>query len=63
MLKHLVPRSLFGRSLLIVVTPIVLLQLVLAYVFFERHWDTVTRRLALGLVGDISFVIQTLSEA
>ena len=63
MLKHLVPRSLFGRSLLIVVTPIVLLQLVLAYVFFERHWDTVTRRLALGLVGDISLVIQTLSEA
>lgn len=63
MLKHLVPRSLFGRSLLIVVTPIVLLQLVLVYVFFERHWDTVTRRLALGLVGDISLVIQTLSEA
>ncbi len=63
MLKRIMPKSLFGRSLLILVTPIVLLQLVLAYVFYERHWDTVTRRLALGLVGDISMVIQNLREA
>ena len=63
MLKQIMPKSLFGRSLLIVVTPIVLLQLVLAYVFYERHWDTVTRRLALGLVGDVSMVIQNLREA
>lgn len=63
MRRHLLPRTLFGRSLLIVVTPIILLQLVLAYVFFESHWDTVSRRLALGLVGDISLVIQTLNEA
>ena len=63
MLKRIMPKSLFGRSWRILVTPIVLLQLVLAYVFYERHWDTVTRRLALGLVGDISMVIQNLREA
>ncbi len=62
MLKRMMPRSLFGRSLLILVTPVVVLQLVLAYVFYERHWDTVTRRLALGFAGDISMVIQSLRE-
>ena len=58
LLRGLLPKSLFGRSLLIVVTPVLLLQLVLSIVFFERHWDTVTRRLALGLAGDIAVVIQ-----
>ncbi len=36
-LKRLVPRTLFGRSLLIIVIPLILLQLVAAYVFYERH--------------------------
>jgi two-component system osmolarity sensor histidine kinase EnvZ len=63
MLKRLLPKTLFGRSLAIVATPLVLLQIVVAYVFYEAHWDTVTRRLALGLAGDISMVIQSLREA
>ena len=63
MLKRLLPKTLFGRSLAIVATPLVLLQIVVAYVFYEAHWDTVTRRLALGLAGDISMVIQSLRDA
>jgi hypothetical protein len=34
----LLPKSLFGRSFLIIVTPMAILQLVLAFVFYERHW-------------------------
>ena len=63
LLRRLLPKSLFARSLLIVVTPVMLLQLVLSVVFFERHWDTVTRRLALGLAGDIAIVIQLQRNA
>ena len=40
----------------------VLLQGVVAYVFFERHWDTVSRRLALGLTGDIIYVMRTIQK-
>ena len=57
-LKRFVPRTLFGRALLIIVTPLVLLQLVAAYIFFERHWDTVGRHLALNLANDIATVIK-----
>ena len=60
MLKQLMPRTLFGRSLVILVTPFVLLQIIATYVFYERHWDDVSRRLALGLAGDISMVITLL---
>ena len=44
MLKRFLPRSLFGRAVFIVVTPVVLLQIVAAVVFYDRHLDAVTRR-------------------
>ena len=60
MLKRLLPNTLFGRALLMIVTPLVVVELVAAYVFFERHWETVSRRLALGVAGDIAMVIRSL---
>ncbi len=56
-LKRLMPRGLYGRSLLIFITPMVLLQSVVAYVFMERHWETVTRRLSQAVSRDISAII------
>ncbi len=61
--RLLMPRSLFGRSLLIVLLPLLILQAVLAYVFYERHWETVTRWLALGLAGDLRMVSELLEGA
>jgi two-component system osmolarity sensor histidine kinase EnvZ len=59
-IKRYLPKTLFGRALIIIVTPVVLLQLIATYIFYERHWDHVTRRLAQGLGGDISMVIHLL---
>ena len=56
------PKTFFGRSLVIILIPVLLLQLVLIYFFYERHWDDVGRRLALALGGQISYVIKTLEE-
>lgn len=61
--RRLWPRSLFGRSLLIVILPLLILQAVLAYVFYERHWDAVTRWLAVGLAGDVGLVVDLLESA
>lgn len=63
MIKRFLPKTLLGRSIAIVVAPVVLLQVILAIVFFDNHWDTVTRRLSLGVAGDIALVIRLLSEA
>ena len=52
-LRQVVPRSLLGRSLLIIVTPLILLQVVSAWAFYERHWDNVTKRLANSVAGEI----------
>ncbi len=62
MLKDYLPRSLLGRSLLIVVTPLIILQVVSAYIFYESHWNQVSKSLALGLAGDIAMVIDLLRQ-
>lgn len=61
--RALIPRSLFGRSLLIVILPIILLQLVLTTIFYNRHWDVVTRWLARGVAGEIAMVVELLDDA
>jgi len=56
-LKRFLPRGLFGRSLIIIVAPIVLLQAIIAYVFFERDLDTTTRRLARDVAADTALLV------
>lgn len=51
------PKGLYARSLLIIITPIVLLQAVVAYVFMERHWQNVTARLSAATTKDIAALI------
>lgn len=51
------PKGLYVRSILIVVLPILILQAVVAYVFMERHWETVTRRLSTAVTRDIAAII------
>lgn len=58
--KSLLPSSLFGRALLILVLPTVLIQLVVAYVFFDRHWDNVMRRMSNTLAGEMAFFVRQL---
>lgn len=62
LIKRILPRSLMGRSLLIIITPMVLLQLVSAFVFYETHWDKVSRRLARGLAGDVAAMIDLMNQ-
>lgn len=57
--KRLIPSNLFGRALLILVLPMVLSQMVIAYVFYERHWSSVSRNMANSVVGDIAWITHT----
>lgn len=61
-LKPFLPRGLFPRSLLIIVTPMVILQLVVTLIFFERHYQLVTRRLSAAIAGDIAMLISLYED-
>lgn len=54
------PKRLYARSLIIVIAPMILLQSVVAFVFMERHWATVTQRLSQATVRDIAAIIDLI---
>ena len=55
--KGWMPTGLYARALLIMIVPMVVLQSVVAFVFMERHWNTVTRHLSAAVVADIAGLI------
>jgi len=54
---RIMPKGLYPRALVIVIAPVVLLQSVIAYVFMERHWQTVTQRLSSAVSSEIATLI------
>ena len=58
--KRALPRSLYGRSLIIIILPLVLAELIGTGVFYDRVWDTVIRRLADGVASDIGFTVDAM---
>ena len=58
-LKRRLPTSLWGRSLLIIVLPVLVMQVAVTWAFFDMHWQTVTARLSEGLAGDIAWASES----
>ncbi|HYC69238.1 ATP-binding protein [Brevundimonas sp.] len=61
-LKRRLPTSLWGRSLLIIVLPVLVMQVAVTWAFFDMHWQTVTARLSEGLAGDIAWASESYAE-
>lgn len=60
--RKMMPQTLFGRSLLIIITPVLLLQIVVTVVFFDRHWSTMTSRLSYAVAGEISLLADEIEN-
>lgn len=61
--KTLLPRSLFGRALAILTVPMVVLQLVVGFVFFERHYQRVTEQLTRGVAHELRTALEQIETA
>ncbi len=60
LIKRMLPKSLLGRSLMIIVMPLVLLQVIAGLIFYESHWHKVSVTLSRGVAGDIAMVIDLM---
>jgi two-component system osmolarity sensor histidine kinase EnvZ len=58
--KRFVPRSLLGRSLLIILLPLVLSQAIALQIFYGSHLDVISRRLTGGIAGEIQYTIELM---
>jgi len=63
LLRKFLPRSLFGRSLLIVLVPLVFSQAVALQIFYGSHLNELSRRLAGAVAGDVAFVVDEINRA
>ena len=62
-LKSLLPRSLFARALAILLVPIVVLQLVVGLVFFQRHYLRVTEQMTRGVAFELAYAAEQVEAA
>ena len=52
--NDILPKGLYSRSLLIIIVPVVVLQGILTFVFLDRHWQLVTRKLSSAVASEIA---------
>ena len=52
-LQRYLPKGLFGRALLILIVPVILIQITVALVFIERHLDGVTRQMSEAIAREL----------
>ena len=57
-LRNITPKSLFGRMLAIILVPIILVQIISVSIFYERHWDWVSRHMSKNLAKDLGLLIE-----
>ena len=46
----------------IILVPMILVQVITIFIFYERHWDTVTRHMASQLASDIGLLTDRLGD-
>src|SRR5271166_5630367 len=60
--KQFLPRSLLGRTLLIMLVPLVLVQAIALQLFYGNHLDIVSRRLSSAIAGEIAYTVELMRQ-
>ena len=63
MKKKFLPNGLVGRFLLIILLPLLIVQFSVGILFYNRHWDAISRRLAKDIVGEIEIVVNLVNNS
>ena len=56
-LKKYLPKSFFGRALLIIILPIIILEAIIGFAFIQRYFEQVTTQLAKSTVLQMNYVL------
>lgn len=62
-LKELFPRGIYGRALLILILPVIVVTLVVSIMFLQRHFEGVTRQMTASMAREMGFVALRLEAA
>ena len=62
LIKKILPKRLFYRSLIIVATPIILLQIIITIVFFDSLWIKANKGMTRSLVGEVQTMFDVYKD-
>lgn len=62
LVKRFMPRSLLGRTLLIMLIPLVMVQAIALQLFYGNHLGIVSRRLSGAIAGEIAYTVELLHQ-
>ena len=62
LLKDILPKRLFYRALLIVAVPVIFLQLIITFVFFDSLWIKTNKGMTRALVNEINTFIEVYND-
>ena len=62
LIKGFLPKGLFYRALLIVAVPVILLQLIITFVFFDSLWIKTNKGMTRALVNEINTFIEVYND-
>jgi two-component system osmolarity sensor histidine kinase EnvZ len=57
-LRNILPKGLYWRTLLIILAPAAILQLVITLVFLNDHWEATSKRMSQAVAADVALLIQ-----
>ena len=60
--KNILPKRLFYRALLIVAVPVIVLQLVITFVFFDSLWIKTNKGMTKALVNELNTFIEVYND-
>ncbi len=61
-LKNFVPRTLYGRAAAILLLPMLTVQLAVAVIFVQRHFEDVTRQMTQNILLEIAIILNEIEE-
>ncbi len=61
-IKDILPKRLFYRALLIVAVPVIVIQLIITFVFFDSLWIKTNKGMTRALVGEIKTFIEVYNN-
>ncbi len=56
------PKGLIARFLLMIILPLLILQLVISFLFYEQHWHIISQKMARSITSDIEFLLNITED-
>ena len=62
LIMRLFPRSFLLRTALMIVVPMIVVQVIMAHIFFKNHWERVHSSMARSLAGEIAAMVSLMES-